>query len=58
MTTDTFEPIYCEDVNMKPTPDNQPILFEHIHLKETKENITDATEIDNSFLEAESGSYK
>lgn len=56
--TESFEPIYVEDVNMKPTPDNQPILFENIHMKETKENITDTTDIENSFLDSDNSSYK
>lgn len=56
--TEGFEPIFCEDVNMRPTPDNQPILFEHIHMKETKENITDTTDVENSFLDSDNTSYK
>jgi len=56
--TESFEPIFCEDVNMRPTPENQPILFEHIHMKETKENITDTTDIENSFLDSDNSSYK
>lgn len=43
---------------MRPTPDNQPVMFEHIHIKETKENITDTTEVENSFLEPDNSSYK
>ena len=56
--TQSFEPMHIEDVNMRPTPDNQPVMFEHIHIKETKENITDTTEVENSFLEADNSSYK
>ena len=58
ITAEAFEPIFAEDVNMKPTPENQPILFENIHFKETKENITDTTDVESSFLEADNSSYK
>ncbi len=41
-----------------PTPENQPILFEHVYMNETKENITETTDIDSSFLDSDNSSYK
>jgi pimeloyl-ACP methyl ester carboxylesterase len=55
---ENFEPIHCDDINNRPPPENQPILFEHIYVRETKENLTDTTEIDSSFLDSEASSYK
>lgn len=58
MNSDAYEPIHCEDINMHPTSENQPILFEHIYIKETKENLTDTTDVENSFMETDMSSYK
>lgn len=55
---DQYDQIYVQDVNLIPTPDNQPILFEHVYIRETKENMSDPNEIENSISEAENTPYK
>lgn len=42
---------------MIPTPDSQPILFEHLYVRETKENV-DTTDLDGSLTEGDSTPYK
>ena len=42
---------------MFPNPDGLPILFEQISIRDSKENITEITDLDNSFS-VDPGSYK
>ena len=50
--------IKIEDLNMYPKLEELPVLFEEIFIKDTKENLTDNTELDNSYLEADASNYK
>jgi len=54
---DKHEVLHCEDTNMIPTPETQPILFEHIYLKETKENL-EGNDLEGSLADADISSYK
>lgn len=46
-----------EDVSMFPSPDVLPILFEQISVRDSKENVTEITDVENS-LTVENSSYK
>ena len=47
-----------ENINMYPKLEDLPVLFEEIFIKDTKENLNDNTELDNSFLESDASNYK
>lgn len=55
---DNYDQIHVQDVNLIPTTDNQPILFEHVYIRETKENFSDPNDIESSISEAENTPYK
>lgn len=58
LTYEHHEPLHSEDANMIPEAENHPILFEHIYLRETKENVSDNTELDSSIFEPDYTPYK